>query len=69
MYGWPPRHRGRMYYRWRRPFFRPHHWRPMMPMFWGTSGCGCLLPVLVVMALGALMALCSMCSTPWYWWY
>jgi len=69
MFGWHPRHHWRMYRRWRRPFFRPYHWRPMAPLFWGFSGCGCLVPLMVIMMLGGLMALCSMCSGPWYWWY
>ena len=36
-------------------------------MFWGPSGCGCLLPMMLIMLLGALMFVSSMCSGPWYW--
>ena len=36
-------------------------------MFWGPRGCGCMMPIMLIMLLGALMMMSKMCSGPW--WY
>ena len=60
------RYRPYLYRRWRRPFFRPRFRRPR-PMFWRPGGCGCMLPLLILVLLAGFMFLGTMCSRPHYW--